>query len=240
MSNTLPSITSVKHLAGLVTSARSVLPRLESFATIQTIATDPELSSEIPIVSDVGTVQTSSFDYEASNVVIDSLHAVPKKFALPFSVGSADMQSAGLDVRQLVQAALERFEAAIWDTAIAPLFAESNFGVAASVGAEAFAASDFETMLASVSGRERAAVLDTDYSVKVKSTWLPVTPTTVSESSRWTAAGDGVKGFVTADRRGLIVKTGLPLVSPNPGATLRPRNRHPARAQHPGRAYPLA
>lgn len=215
MANTTFSTTSIKHLAGLIGTAPAVTPNLNLFAQVQEITTDPEQSSEIPIVSDIGDVQTAApYDYEASDVVIDNIAESPTKFALPFSVLTADQQAAGLTVRQLVNSAVSKFEASIWDTIIAPLFDETNFGVATGTAAAAFNAGDFEALLASVVGRDRAVVLDTDYAMKVKTDWIPAAGTThIVECNRWLTAGSDVKGLVAADRRGLIVQTGLPLVT---------------------------
>ncbi len=216
MPNTTFSTTSIKHLAELVSTAPSVVPDLGLISTRQTITTDPEQSSEIPNLTDIGTVQTENFDYEASNVVVDNIPAQPTKFALPFSVITADQQAAGLTVRQLINAAVSKFEAAVWDAVVAPLLAETNFSSAVGVASSAFGGGDVDTLLASVTGRERVIVAHGDYTLKIKPTMLPATGTTkVLECSRWLTAGDGIRGFVSADRRGLVVQSGVPLVSPN-------------------------
>jgi hypothetical protein len=217
MANTTFATTSIKHLTSLIGAATAVVPDLNLVAEIQQIKTNPELSAEIPVVTDVGTVQTAAaYDYETSAVVVDNLPASPTKFCLPFSVDNVDLQGVGLTVAQIVNSALAKFESAIWDTTIAPLLAETNFTVAVQVGSAAFAGSDVDTMLASVRGRERVIVADADYVLKIKPNMLPATGTTrVLECNQWTAAGTGVQGFASTDKRGLVVQVGLPLATSN-------------------------
>lgn len=141
---------------------------------------------------------------------------------VPFYISNAEYQN-GYKLEQLIESNVQILADKIQELAYTPI-TTSNFGTAITVATASFTLSSLQTAWASVKGSRKVAYLDgTSFSKLLTNVTTQIDPMLgipyagfqkVAYSDAYTGAGTNIYGFVSSDRKGLVMAAAKAAIAP--------------------------